>query len=289
MISLKRLLSAPGMITIPGIFDGISARLAMRAGFPALYMTGYGVVASGLGLPDTGLATYTEMVERVRLLASLIDVPLIADGDTGYGSLSNLRRTVQGYEQAGAAAIQIEDQCFPKSCGHAGRPTPVVEREEALRRIQVAVAYRRTDSFLVIARTDARRLHGLDEAIRRASLFLEAGADILFIESPESADEMRLIADEFRGVPLVANMARGGRSPPLTSPELQALGYKIALSPVDALLAATHAMERAYDDLREHGVNASTGLPMTSLKELSALMDFGEIEAFDAKWNGATS
>lgn len=285
---LRRLLAAPGLLTIPGIFDGISVRLAAEAGFPALYMTGYGVVASGYGLPDTGLATYSEMVDRVRLLAGLVPLPLIADGDTGYGSLSTLRRTVRGYEQAGAAAIQIEDQCFPKLCGHGGRPTPVVDRDEAVRRIGVAVEARRSSDFLIVARTDARRPHGLDEALRRATLFLEAGADILFIESPETPEEMRHIADAFPGVPLVANMARGGRIPALRGSELDALGYRIALSPVDALLAAAHAMGQAYADLRRHGVNAATGLPMTSLTGLGTLMGFDDIAQFDARWTGDT-
>ena len=281
MTALRGLLAAPGLLTVPGIFDGVSARLAAAAGFPALYMTGYGTAASAYGLPDTGLATYTEMVDRVRLLAELVPVPLIADGDTGYGAPSNLRRTVRGYERAGAAAIQIEDQRFPKVSGHAARPAPVVDRDEAVLRIRTAVGARRTDAFLVVARTDARRLHGLDEALRRASLFREAGADMLFVEGPETPEEMRRIAETFRGVPLVANMARGGRSPSLGSADLEAMGYTVALAPVDALLAAAHAMRAVYAGLRRHGVDAATLPPMASLAELGTLMGVDEIRHFD--------
>ncbi len=286
MSALRRLLAGPGLLTVPGIFDGVSARLAAAAGFPALYMTGYGTVASACGLPDVGLATYSEMVDRVRLLAGLVPVPLIADGDTGYGGPSNLRRTVQGYERAGAAAIQIEDQQFPKLCGHGVQPAPVVGRDEAMQRIRAAVGCRRSDAFLVVARTDARRLHGLDEALRRASLFLEAGADMLFVEGPETPEEMRRIAETFRGIPLVANMVRGGRSPSLGAAELEVMGYKIALAPVDALLAAAHAMREVYADLRRRGIDATAVLPMVSLTELGGLMGADEIARFDTTWTG---
>src|SRR5919106_1958180 len=191
--SLAARLKEPGLVAAPGVFDMISARIADGMGFDALYMTGYGIVASHLGLPDAGLATYTDMEERVRRIAGAISTPLIADGDTGYGGLLNVDHTVRGYEAANAQAIQIEDQEFPKRCGHTpGRR--VVPLEDAARRIKVAAQARSSRDFLIVARTDARTAEGLDEALRRGEAFARAGADVLFIESPESVEEMERIA-----------------------------------------------------------------------------------------------
>jgi 2-methylisocitrate lyase-like PEP mutase family enzyme len=202
-------------VTAPGIYDMVSLRLADRMGFDALYMTGFGTVASHLGLPDAGLATYTDMVGRVRQMATLARTPLIADGDTGYGGLLNVAHTVQGYEAAGAQAIQLEDQEVPKKCGHTpGRR--VVPMADMVKKIQVAAASRRSADFLIIARTDARSSLGLDEALRRAEAYAKAGADILFVESPETEDEMRRIGRSFHQ-PLLANMVEGGRTPVLSA------------------------------------------------------------------------
>ena len=186
MTSLRDILSRPGILTLPGVYDGISARVANSLGFPALYMTGYGAVASALGVPDAGLASVTEMLDRVRCIAAAIDVPFIADGDTGYGGLLNVDRTVRAYAAAGASGIQLEDQEIPKKCGHTEyrRVVPFVD---AVQKIRVAVQARPDADFLIVARTDARYSEGLDEALRRAEAFLEAGADILFVESPEIA------------------------------------------------------------------------------------------------------
>src|SRR5262249_31422333 len=212
----------------------ISARIADGMGFDALYMTGFGVVASHLGLPDAGLASYTEMVGRVHQIASGTKTALIADGDTGYGGLLNVDFTVRGYEAAGAQAIQIEDQEFPK-CGHTpGRR--VIPLADAVNRIKVAAEARSSRDFLLIARTDARTSLGLDEALRRGEAFLKAGADILFIESPESEEEMARIGRTF-DVPLIANMVEGGRTPVLDKNELERLGFKIAIFPPSGLLA----------------------------------------------------
>ncbi|HEX2891959.1 isocitrate lyase/PEP mutase family protein, partial [Vineibacter terrae] len=186
---LRQTLQRGTFVSAPGVFDLISAKIADGMGFSALYMTGYGTVASHLGLPDAGLATYSDMVGRVERIAAMTRTPLIADGDTGYGGLLNVRHTVRGYEAAGAAAIQLEDQEFPKKCGHTpGRR--VIAAEAMVRKIGVAAQSRRSDDFLIIARTDARTSLGLDEALRRAALYQKAGADILFIESPESEVEM---------------------------------------------------------------------------------------------------
>ena len=194
---LRTRLRAKELLVAPGVFDGISARIADQMGFEALYMTGYGTVASHLGLPDAGIATYSDMVGRVEVIADGTTTPLIADGDTGYGGLLNVQYTVRGYEAAGAVAIQLEDQEFPKKCGHMlGRR--VVPIEDMVDKVKVAVASRESSDFLIIARTDARTTLGLDEALRRAEAYAKAGADILFVESPESVEEMRTIGRDFR-------------------------------------------------------------------------------------------
>jgi 2-methylisocitrate lyase-like PEP mutase family enzyme len=260
----------------------VSLRLADTFGFDALYMTGFGTVASHLGLPDAGLATYTDMVGRVRQMAQMARTPLIADGDTGYGGLLNVAHTVQGYEAAGAAAIQLEDQEVPKKCGHTpGRR--VVSTADMVRKIEVAVASRNSRDLLVIARTDARSSLGLDEALRRAEAYARAGADLLFIESPESEDEMRRIGESV-GVPLVANMVDGGRTPVLGRDALLDIGYKLAIFPLTALLAATQAMRSVYGALAQHGSSAALQQPLMAFDELTTLMGFPDVHAFERRW-----
>ena len=216
--ALKARLAQPGLIVAPGVFDMVSLRLADTFGFDALYMTGFGTVASHLGLPDAGLATYSDMLGRVTAMAAMARTPLIADADTGYGGLLNLRHTVRGYEAAGAAAIQLEDQEFPKKCGHTpGRR--VIPMNDMVAKIRVAIDSRSSSDFLVIARTDARSALGLDEALRRAEAYARAGADVLFVESPESVNEMRRIGSAF-DLPLVANMVEKGRTPVLRARSL---------------------------------------------------------------------
>lgn len=280
--SLRKRLQQPGLIVAPGVHDMVSLKLADAAGFDALYMTGFGTVASHLGLPDAGLATYTDMVGRVRQMATLSRTPLIADGDTGYGGLLNVAHTVQGYETAGAAAIQLEDQEVPKKCGHTpGRR--VVPMADMVRKIEVAVASRRSSDFLIIARTDARSSLGLDEALRRAEAYARAGADILFVESPESIDEMRRIGENIDR-PLLANMVDGGRTPVLDRATLTELGYKLAIFPVTALLAATQAMQAVYATLAAHGSSAGMAQPLMAFEQLTALMGFPEVHAFERRW-----
>lgn len=283
MATLRELLGRPDVLTLPGVFDGISARAADAAGFSALYMTGYGAVASALGAPDAGLATFSEMLERVRCIAGAISVPFIADGDTGYGGLLNVERTVRGYEAAGAAGIQIEDQEFPKKCGHTeGRR--VIPAEDAARKVAVAVAARASRDFLIVARTDARTSHGIEEAIRRAHLFVEAGADVIFVESPESVDELRLVAERLQGVPLLANMVEGGRTPFLSASELGAMGFKIALYPGSGFLAAAAALSAQYSFLRHAGTTAGTPVPMMPFAEMNRLMGFPRVWDFERRW-----
>lgn len=280
--SLAARLREPGLVVAPGVFDMVSLRLADSFGFDALYMTGYGTVASHMGLPDAGLATYSDMVGRVTAMAGMARTPLIADADTGYGGLLNMRHTMRGYEAAGAAAIQLEDQEFPKKCGHTpGRR--VIPMQDMVRKIRVAVDARSSPDFLIIARTDARTSLGLDEALRRAEAYARAGADILFVESPESQEEMRRIGSAF-DVPLVANMVERGRTPVLTRPELEALGYKIAIFPVTALLAAVKAMADVYQGLRQQGSSAGTSVPLYDFADLTRLMGFEDIWAFEQRY-----
>jgi 2-methylisocitrate lyase-like PEP mutase family enzyme len=277
--AFRQILRGGGFITAPGVYDLISAKIADRMGFPALYMTGYGTVASHLGLPDAGLATYSDMVGRVERMAAATETPLIADGDTGYGGLLNVRHTVRGYEQAGAAGIQLEDQEFPKKCGHTpGRR--VIAAEDMARKIAVAAESRRSDDFVIVARTDARTALGLDEALRRAALYEKAGADILFIESPESEEEMARIGSSF-ALPVLANMVEGGRTPVLPKARLAALGYRMAIFPTAGFLAAAAALHGVYETLRREGSSDALAVPLYSFTEFSKLMGFEDVWAFE--------
>jgi 2,3-dimethylmalate lyase len=276
---LRARLRAKELLVAPGVFDGISARIADQMGFEALYMTGYGTVASHLGLPDAGIATYSDMVGRVEVIANGTTTPLIADGDTGYGGLLNVQYTVRGYEAAGAVAIQLEDQEFPKKCGHMlGRR--VVPIEDMVDKVKVAVASRESDDFLIIARTDARTTLGLDEALRRAEAYAKAGADILFVESPESVEEMRTIGKTFDR-PLVANMVEGGRTPILDRKTLEEIGYSIAIYPAFGFLAAGDALRNVYRQLKEKGSSVGSDVPLYKFSEFSEMMGFGAVSEFD--------
>ena len=279
--TLRQRLNQPGLVVAPGVFDMVSLRLADSFGFDALYMTGYGTVASHLGLPDAGLATYSDMVGRVTAMAGMARTPLIADADTGYGGLLNMRHTIRGYEAAGAAAIQLEDQEFPKKCGHTpGRR--VIPMQDMVRKIKVAVESRTDPDFLIIARTDARTSLGLDEALRRAEAYAKAGADILFVESPESEEEMRRIGRSF-DVPLLANMVERGRTPVLSREALETIGYKLAIFPVTALLAAVQAMTQVYGQLKAQGSSAGGSTPLYDFGALTQLMGFEDVWNFEKR------
>ena len=281
--TLAARLKAGEFIVAPGVYDLISARVADQAGFTALYMTGYGTVASYLGLPDAGLATYTDMRDRAARIAGVCATPLMADADTGYGGLLNVAHTVAGYETAGVQAIQLEDQEFPKKCGHTpGRR--VVPAEDMVDKVRVAAATRNSKDFLIIARTDARSALGLDEALRRAEMYLRAGADVLFVESPESVEEMRRIGKTFAGVPLLANMVEGGRTPLLQRDELKELGYRIAIFPAAGFLAAAAALRGIYAHLQAAGSTQGTSVPLYEFGEFSRLMGFETVWNFEREW-----
>jgi len=281
--SLKSLLAAGEFIVAPGVFEMFSAKIADRLGFKALYMTGYGISASHLGLADAGLVTYRDMVERARTIAQGTRTPLIADADTGFGGLLNVRETVRGYEAAGVQAIQIEDQEVPKKCGH----TPdrrVVPLADAVKRIEVAVEARRGDDFLIVARTDARTGLGLDEAVRRARAFVKAGADILFVESPESEEEFARVGAELAGeAKLLANMVPTGRSPMLPAEKLKALGFSIAIYPSAGMGAACAALESAYAHLKSHGSLEGSPVSAFDMKRMHELVGFDDVWAFERR------
>ncbi len=270
------------VVLAPGVFDMVSAKLAERESHSALYMSGYATVASYLGLPDAGLASYADMVDRARSIASAVDVPLIADADTGFGGLLNIQHTVRGFEDAGVAAIQIEDQEFPKKCGHTtGRR--VIPVEEMVQKIEVAVESRTDSNFLIIARTDARTSLGLEEAIDRALAYQTAGADILFVESPEKESEFAEIAHRL-DAPLLANMVEGGRSPVLSQERLQELGYAIAIYPGTGFFAAAAALKAVYAHVGKTGSSLGVKNSLYPIDEMHKLMGFEDVWDFEKKW-----
>ena len=244
--SLESLLETGEILILPGVYDALSARLAARAGARAVYMTGFGVVGASFGVPDIGLIGPEAMTERVRAIAGgIAPLPLIADGDNGHGGPENVARLVRAYEQAGAAAIQLEDQVMPKRCGHM-EGKEIVSRADAVAKIEAAREARRSKAFKIVARTDARAVAGFEEALRRGEAFLKAGADMLFIEAPQSEDELRKIARSFAGIPLVANMVEDGKTPWMSPADLHAIGYRIVLYPITALLTAAKRLSDAY-------------------------------------------
>jgi 2-methylisocitrate lyase-like PEP mutase family enzyme len=270
-LSLKALLQRGRIVAAPGAYDAFSALLVERAGFEAIYLTGNGQAASMLGLPDVGLITLTEMAERVRCTRAVTTVPLIADADVGYGSLINVRRAMRELEAAGASAVQFEDQVSPKKCGHElGRD--IVAIDEMAQRLRAAVDGRRNPETLIIARTDARTTHGLAEAIRRGRAYAQAGADVIFVESPETEAELREIASSIRA-PLLANMVETGRTPYLSAERLGELGFAVAIYPASAFLAATYAVRAAMAELRRHG-------RIEDLSRLATLEEYHEILRF---------
>jgi 2-methylisocitrate lyase-like PEP mutase family enzyme len=273
---LRALLHSGELTTAPGVFDGVSASLVGRLGFAAAYMTGAGVSASGFGLPDIGLVSQAEMVDRVRMITGVLgEIPLIADADTGYGAPLNVVRTVREYERAGVAALHLEDQAFPKKCGHLP-DKELIGIKEYLDKLKAALDARVDDDLVIIARTDARGPLGLDAAIERANRCAETGADVIFVEAPRTVDEIERIAKEV-GAPLLINLVTGGVTPDVPADRLAELGYRIAIHPMAALSPATAAMIDSLAALR--GVDPAPLRPTTigdffnlvGLREWSAL------------------
>jgi 2-methylisocitrate lyase-like PEP mutase family enzyme len=269
---LRRLLDAGGLIVAPGVYDGISATLVRRLGFSAAFMTGAGVSAAAYGLPDIGLLSQTEMAERARTLSGLLEIPLIADADTGYGSPINVTRTVREYERAGVAAIQLEDQVAPKRCGHiTGKE--VVDAADFELVLRAAQEARDDPDTVIVARTDARATLGLDEAIARGRRYAAAGADVIFVEAPQSEQEIEAIAREIPG-PLLINIVPGGLTPQLDASRLAELGFRIAIHPVTALFASANASARALAGIE--GASSDPPPEFTSPQGFFELFGLGE-------------
>jgi 2-methylisocitrate lyase-like PEP mutase family enzyme len=280
---LRDTLDTGDFFVVPGLQDMIAAAVANKVGFDLVYGSGYWLTASCLGLPDAGLATYTEMVDRMRTLVQTSRAAVIADADTGYGGLLNVRHTVRGYEAAGVTAIQLEDQEFPKKCGHTPfkRCVPI---EDMVEKIRVAVD-ERVDrrNFLIIARTDARAGDGVDAAMRRLEAYARAGADVLFFEAPQSEDEMRRACEAF-DLPMMANMADGGKTPILPAATLAQIGYAFAIYPSMTSLVAAAAMETALTLLKTSGLSQSPAIPMFDFGEFCRLIGFESVWDFERRW-----
>jgi 2-methylisocitrate lyase-like PEP mutase family enzyme len=257
--------------------------LIEEAEFPAVYMTGFGTAASLLGRPDVGLVSSSEMIDNARRIAGCVGVPIIADADTGYGNAINVIRTVRDYERAGVAGVHLEDQVMPKRCGHLTGKV-LVPPEEMAAKIRAAVAARNDPDFVVIARTDARAVEGLDAALRRAARYLDAGADVLFVEAPENDDEIETIAAAFAGVPLLFNWAEGGRTPPISLGRLSELGYRIVIFPVGALLSAASAMRGFLTTLRRDGTPGSAPADLPTIPEFAESLGLNEVRELENRF-----
>lgn len=278
---LRQILNKPGIFTMPGCHDGMSARLIELAGFDVGFMSGFAVSGSRLGLPDTGLISFGEMLDQGRDICSAVSIPMVADGDTGFGNAVNVKRTVASYTRAGFACIMLEDQVMPKRCGHT-KGKEVVSRELAFSRIQAAVDARSEGSdILIMARTDARAIHGLDEAIYRANVFAKIGADITFVEAPESVEEMKEYCQSVPGHKM-ANMIEHGKTPILPPEQLEEIGYKIAVFPLTLLNASIMAMMESLDQLKQ-GKEPDNVLDFEALKSAVGFPEY--YHEFD-RYNG---
>jgi 2-methylisocitrate lyase-like PEP mutase family enzyme len=276
---LRELLDGGGIVVAPGVYDGLSARIATAAGFSALYCSG-GAVARSTGVPDLGLLTMTEVLARLREVVDATTLPVIADADTGYGNAVNVVRTVREFERLGAAAIHLEDQVAPKKCGHyAGQQ--LVSADEMVQKLRAALDTRR--EMLIIARTDARGQAGLDEAIRRGRLYAEAGADLVFVEAPVSRDEIEVIARSI-STPLLINMFEGGRTPLLPAADLADLGYRLMIVPSDLQRAAIRAMQIVAEALLRDGSSASVRDRLASFAEREEVVDLAGWSALDNRY-----
>ena len=284
-MTLRERLKQPNILVAPGVYDGLTANLATQSGFEALYLSGAAVAYTRLGLPDIGLSTASEMADTMTLIAERTDLPVIMDADTGFGNALNARRTMQTYERAGAAAIQIEDQTFPKRCGHLINKSLISSREMVDKIAAVADARRR--DTLIIARTDAIGVEGFDAATCRAEAYIAAGADALFIEAPRSAVELQKIGDQFAGrVPLMANMVEGGATPVLDAQSLEAMGFDIVIFPGGIVRALTRTAQDYYDSLHKSGSNAPFADRMFDFDGLNEAIGTAEFLSLGEKFDG---
>ena len=281
--TLRELLDGPGLVMAPGAPDALTARLVERAGFPAVYMTGFGATASVLGCPDVGLMTQTEMVTCARNMVRAVNVPVIADADTGYGGPANIERTVREYLQAGVAAMHLEDQAAPKRCGHM-EGVRLVTAEEMLARIRCAMAARGDGNLLIIGRTDSLAAGaGMDEAIRRGRLYRDAGADIIFIDAIKRIDDARAMAGAIEG-PLMISLVEGTESAGLKPDEIRHMGFALALYPLSALLAAVRAVQEMLAELKRTGTTSGCAGRMAGYADISAVTDLDHYRSLDDRY-----
>jgi methylisocitrate lyase len=280
---LRTLLARDKIIVAPGAFDTLSARLVEQAGFPAVYVTGAGVASSRLGVPDIGLATMTEVLETAKNIASAINIPVICDTDTGYGNALNLMRTVREFERIGVAAIQVEDQITPKRCGHT-EGKQLVTKDEMVKKIEAVQYAKQSENFVLIARTDAIAVNGFDDAIERAKAYAQAGADVLFVEAPRTVEEMKRIP-ELLDVPLLVNMVEGGgKTPLLPVKDLEAMGFRIAIFPTSAWMAAIKAIQGVLKELRESGTTDGYAEHMVSFQEMFEIVGLSHYKTLEEKY-----
>jgi 2-methylisocitrate lyase-like PEP mutase family enzyme len=273
MNKLKSLLDTAPYILAPGVYDALSALIAKQAGFSALYLSGASIAYTRLGRSDVGLTTYPEVEQTLSRITDRVDLPVIVDGDTGFGNALNVVRTVRGFEKAGASMIQLEDQTFPKRCGHL-KGKSVVPVGEMCGKIKAAVDARRSDATLILARTDAVAVEGLDAALDRADAYLDSGADVLFVEALRTSEDMKRACDRYRGkAPLLANMVEGGMTPVKSAEALSAMGFKIVIFPGAAARAVGHALRSLYGSLQEHGSTAATADAMLDFNQLNDLIE----------------
>jgi carboxyvinyl-carboxyphosphonate phosphorylmutase len=281
---LRGLLRRPGLIVAPGAYDCLTAKIIEREGFPAVYMTGAGTAVTRVGKPDLGFATLTEMLASASAMTSTIRVPLIADADTGYGSALNVYRTVQEYEKAGVAALHIEDQTFPKRCGHLDGKD-VVAIADMVSKIRAACEARTDADFVLIVRTDALAVTGLDDTLRRCVAFAAAGADVLFVEALRNQEDIDRVRHEI-DVPLLYNFVEHGKSPLIPVPELEALGFKLVIFPGSIMLSVCTLARRVLGEIRQHGTTARLLDNMLSVLDFFDIMGLQEFLALDTKWAG---
>ena len=277
--TLKALLRRNKLLVAPGCFDGLSARLVQEAGFEAAYLSG-GAVARSMGIPDIGLVTMSESIDRAVQAVSAINIPIIADADTGYGNAVNLVRSVREFERAGVAAIHIEDQITPKRCGHLDGKE-VISLSEMAKKLEAALATRTDPDFCIIARTDARGVNGFDDAVKRANAFAKLGVDAIFFEAPQSEVELAEIPQRVPNIPLLVNVFKGGKTPMLPMERLEQMGYRIAIYPSETQRAAIHAMRTALSTLKREGTTESIDAVLTTFKDrdkVVGLDDWNKIE-----------
>ena len=282
-INLRKRFSESKILVAPGAYDAFTAKLIESSGFESVYLSGAGVSYTLLGQPDTGQVTQTQMVEKVGTVANATGIPLIADGDTGYGNAVNVMETVRRYEHAGAAAIQLEDQQFPKRCGHLSGKE-LIPADEMVGKIRAAIYARASDEFLIIARTDALGVAGLEEAILRGKKYVDAGADMLFVESPNSMEELKTVADEFSEIPLMANMVEGGVTPLLSADELESMGYSLVIYPNSLTRRFARAGLDLLADLRGNGTTRARLDKMMPFQELNAMLGLEDLKKLEQNY-----